>query len=82
MATNKKSHKTIAEIFPGLKAMDAEPTTVCNRFTGVGIVLEPMQIALYDYIMGCEMAQAWGEVERGLAWFRKNNSEAYMVLLD
>jgi len=47
---------------------------------------------MYDFIMGSQMVmemtpkmitpKAVKDFQKGLDWFRKNNSQAYMVLLD
>ena len=56
------------------------------------IELNNVELSMYDFIMGAttiyEM-QGFNvdvlmlkDLRKGLDWFRKNNSEAYMVLLD
>ena len=45
---------------------------------------------MYDFIMGATQIMEMGmhhdnlvtDLRKGLDWFRKNNSEAYMILLD
>ena len=68
-----------------------EGATVQNRFSGEEIELNAMELSMYDYVMGStivlEMAGGYKHtsvdlLRKGLDWFRKNNSEAYMVLLD
>ena len=66
--------------------------TVANPFTGEEIELTNVELSLYDFIMGCNMLFARGsnrvnddmirDFDRALTWFRINNPEAYMVLLD
>ena len=65
--------------------------TVRNRFSGEEYKLNAMELSMYDFIIGStmvmEMAGGWQhtdvqELRKGLDWFRQNNSEAYMVLLD
>ena len=66
--------------------------TVRNRFSGEEIELNNVELSMYDFIMGAttiyEMqgfnvdALMLKDLRKGLDWFRKNNSEAYMVLLD
>ena len=47
-----------------------------------------MELSMYDFVMGstimCEMGHTdvVPNLRRGLDWFRMNNAEAYMVLLD
>ena len=66
---------------------------VRNRFGGAEIELNAIELSMYDFVMGAsilvEMTGPWEgdpkiikELRKGLDWFRKNNSKAYMVLLD
>ena len=32
--------------------------------------------------MGAQVFEKWDLVQKGLGWFRKENPEAYMILLD
>ena len=70
-----------------------EGETVRNRFSGEEYKLNNIELSMYDFVMGAsilmEMCGNDGyeytdvdELRKGLDWFRKNNSEAYMVLLD
>ena len=65
--------------------------TVRNRFSGEEYKLNNVELSMYDFIIGStmvmEMAGGWQhtdvqELRKGLDWFRMNNAEAYMVLLD
>jgi hypothetical protein len=66
--------------------------TVANQFTGEEIELTNVELSLYDFIMGCSMLFERGsnrvnddmikDFDRALTWFRINNPEAYMALLD
>ena len=66
--------------------------TVKNPFSGEEYELNNVELSMYDFIVGnqlvFEMAPhtiSDGQVrdfQRGLSWFRKNNTDAYMVLLD
>ena len=63
---------------------------VRNRFTGEEYKLNNLELSMYDLIMGATVMIEMGmrhdsllkDHRRGLDWFRKYNSEAYMVLLD
>lgn len=61
---------------------------VTNRFSGEKYTLTAEELSMYDFIMGAQIVLEMGLVSRdedlrkGLDWFRKNNSEAYMTLLD
>ena len=70
-----------------------EGSVVRNRFSGEEYELNAMELSMYDLTMGAsilyEQEGPWGgnpeivkDLRRGLDWFRKNNSRAYMVLLD
>ena len=66
--------------------------TVSNPFTSEEIELTNVELSIYDFIMGCNMLFARGshrvnddmikDFDRALTWFRINNPQAYMVLLD
>jgi hypothetical protein len=74
--------KTIQELFPGIMVSDTEPVVVKNPFSGEAIELQPDEVAVYDYLKGCEMIGDYKGLRKGLNWFMNNNAEAYMVLLD
>jgi len=68
-----------------------EGGTVANRFTGQEIELNNIELSMYDFVMGASITAEMGifntpnhiaELRKGLDWFRMNNAEAYMVLLD
>ena len=74
--------KSIKEIFPGIMVLDKEPVEVQNPFSGESAVLSPDEVAVYDYIKGCELMRDYDGVRKGLDWFSRVNPEAYMTLLD
>ena len=63
---------------------------VRNPFSGETYELNGLELSLYDFIMGSQMVFSQFEATRkqitdfdkALRWFRVNNPEAYMVLLD
>jgi len=68
-----------------------EGAVVQNRFGGGEIELNNIELSMYDFVIGSsivmEMSGGYkhtdvNELRKGLDWFRKNNPEAYMVLLD
>ena len=68
-----------------------EGEMVTNRFGGQSIELNNVELSMYDFIMGAtaviEMQPNSStdliiDLRKGLDWFRMNNAEAYMVLLD
>ena len=70
-----------------------EGEMVTNRFGGESIELNNVELSMYDFIMGASMVMEMQpqanqdtlmvvDLRKGLDWFRMNNAEAYMVLLD
>ena len=67
-----------------------EGATVQNRFSGEEYELNAMELSMYDFVMGATTVMEMGahhdsmitDLRKGLDWFRMNNVEAYMVLLD
>ena len=68
-----------------------EGATVRNRFSGEEYKLNNVELSMYDFIIGSTMVLEMtggykhtnvDELRKGLDWFRKNNAEAYMILLD
>ena len=66
-----------------------------NRFTGESIMLtkeeakkhdaifiNELAATLEDKVSGYGSSKLWDKVRKDIDWFRKNNAEAYMVLLD
>ena len=72
--------------------------TVKNPFSGEICKLNAEELSMYDYIIGVtyllemnadednflsnKFSKLQNEMMKGLDWFRKNNSRAYMILLD
>ena len=66
--------------------------TVKNPFSGEEYKLNNVELSMYDFIIGSQMVfelapqtvtkQKVDDFQKGLAWFSKNNIEAYMALLD
>lgn len=66
-----------------------------NRFNGESVMLtkeeaikhdrifiNEMQATLEDKIYGYGSSKLWDKVRADLNWFKRNNADAYMVLLD
>ena len=66
-----------------------------NRFSGESIMLTREEAKKHDAIFYYEYmateedkkrgyggSKLWDKVRKGIDWFKKNNAEAYMVLLD
>jgi len=66
--------------------------TVKNPFSGEECELNATELSMYDFIVGSQMVMEMTpkmitpkmvkDFQKGLDWFRSNNSSAYMVLLD
>ena len=64
--------------------------TVRNLYSGESYELTAEELSMYDFIMGANQLMARGmivlksqkDMRKGLDWFRKNNADAYYVLLD
>ena len=67
-----------------------EGAVVQNRFGGGEIELNNVELSMYDFVKGCSIMTEMcsynddlvTNLRKGLDWFRMNNAEAYMVLLD
>ena len=67
-----------------------EGAEVTNRFGGDSCYLTAEELSMYDFIIGASNIMEMGmyapktidDMRKGLDWFRKNNAEAYMKLLD
>ena len=65
-----------------------EGAEVQNRFSGDKCQLNNVELSMYDFVMGATMCYEMDmpcnvdELRKGIDWFRMNNAEAYMILLD
>ena len=88
--TNMKTKKQVLpEWFNG--ELYKKGGTVQNRFSGEEYELNNVELSMYDFVIGASTMAEMGifntpqhiaDLRKGLDWFRKNNAEAYMVLLD
>ena len=88
--TLKKKEQTLPKWFKGMIYKKGD--TVTNPFSGESYELTGVELSLYDFIIGCQMvfdsvpntmtSKRIDEFQKALMWFRKNNPEAYYVLLD
>jgi hypothetical protein len=86
----KTKKQTVPKWFKG--TIYGESETVTNPFSGECYTLNGLELSMYDFIIGSQHVmevapktvtfKQVGEFHKALSWFRKNNTEAYMVLLD
>ena len=84
----KNKNQKLPEWFDGV--LYEKGDTVTNQFSGEEIYLTAKELSMYDLIKGAEMMahmKGWNDeminiIQKGIAWMRKNNPKAYMVLLD
>ena len=67
-----------------------EGAVVRKRFSGDSCQLNNVELSMYDFVMGSVHLIEMGRykatdaklLQKGLDWFRKNNPDAYYILLD
>ena len=75
-----------------LGSLYTEGLIVENPFSKEEYELNNVELSMYDFLIGCATLferssnrvndQMIGDYEKGIRWFRQNNPEAYMALLD
>jgi hypothetical protein len=86
----KKQNTKLPAWFEGMQYDEGD--TVKNPFSGEEYELDSAELSMYDFIIGSQVVMEMTpkmttpkmvkDFQKGLDWFRKNNSQAYMVLLD
>ena len=86
----KTKEQKIPKWFKGMIYNKGEE--VVNPFSGESYKLNGLELSIYDFIMGSQRVfeiapktiteKQVNDFHKALSWFRSNNSEAYMVLLD
>ena len=84
----KSKEQQLPKWFKGV--LYTEGSEVTNRFGGDSCYLNNVELSMYDFIIGATHMMEMGvsqqkiivDLRKGLDWFRKNNSTAYMILLD
>jgi hypothetical protein len=85
-----KTKQKLPKWFKG--SLYTEGLIVENPFSKEEYELNNVELSMYDFLMGCALLfeRASNRVnndmirdyEKGIRWFRQNNPEAYMALLD
>ncbi len=86
----KTKKQTIPKWFKGVIYDKGEE--VVNPFSGQSYELNGLELSIYDFIIGSQRVfeiapktitqKQVNDFHKALSWFRKNNVNAYMVLLD
>ena len=86
----KKQNTKLPAWFEGMQYECGD--TVKNIFSGEEYELNATELSMYDFVIGSQLVfemaprsitqKQVNDFQKGLDWFRKNNSQAYMVLLD
>jgi hypothetical protein len=86
----KKQNTKLPAWFEGVQYDKGD--TVKNPFSGEEYELNAVELSMYDFVVGSQLVfemaprsitqKQVNDFQKGLDWFRKNNSQAYMVLLD
>ena len=86
----KTKKQTVPKWFKGMIYNQGENVT--NPYSGEAYELNGLELSMYDFILGSQYImevapktvtpKQVNEFQKALNWFRKNNTEAYFVLLD
>ena len=85
-----ETKQKLPEWFTG--SLYKEGLIVENPFSKEEYELNNVELSMYDFLMGCAILferssnrvndQMIDDYNKGIKWFRQNNPEAYMALLD
>ena len=86
----KTKKQEVPKWFKGMIYKNGENVT--NPYSGSSYELNGLELSIYHFIMGSQYImevapktvtpKQVNEFQKALNWFRKNNAEAYFVLLD
>jgi len=87
---SKNKEQTVPKWFKGMIYEQGEE--VINPFSSECYTLNGLELSIYDFIIGSQYVfevapksvttEQVDDFHKALTWFRKNNIDAYMVLLD
>ena len=86
----KKQNTKLPAWFEGMQYDKGD--TVKNPFSGEEYELNATELSMYDFVIGSQLVfemaprsitqKQVNDFQKGLDWFRKNNPDAYYILLD
>ena len=81
MITAGEHMKEIKDLVDGLALGDG-PEVITNPFSGRSVKLDPVGVALYDLVKGCELIGDYKTMGLALEAFSVRYPEEYYILLD
>ncbi len=81
MITAGEHMKEIKDLVDGLALGDG-PEVITNPFSGRSVKLDPVGVALYDLVKGCELIGDYKTMGLALEAFSERYPEEYYILLD
>ena len=81
MTTLGKRTKEMEDLVDGLALGDG-PEVITNPFSGRSVKLDPVGVALYDLVKGCELIRDYKTMGLALEAFSERYPEEYYILLD
>ncbi len=82
---DRKRYPTFEAFAKATMAIGTAPEVIVNPFSRQSMELDPLAVAIHDFIKGSEMTNHAGSIETfydAIAWFQLYRPEAYAVLLD
>ena len=81
MTTLGKRTKEMEDLVDGLALGDG-PEVITNPYSGRSVELDPVGVALYDLVKGCELLGDYKTMGLALDAFVERYPEEYYILLD
>ena len=81
MTTLEERMKEMEDLVNGLTLGDG-PEVITNPYSGRSVKLDPVGVALYDLVKGCELLGDYKTMELAVEAFVERYPEEYYILLD
>ena len=81
MTTLEERMKEMEDLVNGLALGDG-PEVITNPYSGRSVKLDPVGVALYDLVKGCELIGDYKTMGLALEAFSERYPEEYFLLLD